>query len=160
MTFIDRRGNLCSILINSLTVFVQFGDSVFARKSVDQHRKHHYRSFIDGCPNGFISNPAQGMIFEFYPGGMYHRGDLCHCKRTLTQKNHFHSDEGGVKMIFLSFKKFPHSRKIENFNFLVFNGLHRVISTWITCKNTQIRLKMYSITCFHTYEVCDHQKSS
>ena len=61
------------------------------------------------------------MIFDFYPGGMYHRGQK-------NQKNHFHSDEGGVKMIFLIFNFFLNFTEIENLNFLDFNGLLKSVS--------------------------------
>ena len=33
-------------------------------------------TFIHECPNGFISNPVNVVILDFYPGGMYYKGDF------------------------------------------------------------------------------------
>ena len=78
VTFIRQRGDLCEIIVNPFTIFVPFRSSVLTRESVDQHGKHHHRSFIDGCTKDFVSNLTQGVIFDFYPEGVYHRDDLCH----------------------------------------------------------------------------------
>ena len=76
VTFIHQRGDLCETIMFSFTVCVQFGVSVYMRKSVKEQRKYHYISFIDVLSKGFISNPVKVVIFDFYPGGMYHRGDF------------------------------------------------------------------------------------
>ena len=79
---------------------------MYMRKSVKEQRKYHYISFIDVLSKGFISNPVKVVILTFTPGvcttGVTFclTGPLCHFK---SKKNHFHSDAGGVKMIFLSF---------------------------------------------------------
>ena len=74
VTFIHQRGDLCEIIIFSFTVFVQFGASVYTRKSVKWQRKYHYISFIYVLSKDFISNTVKIVIFDFYPGGMYNRG--------------------------------------------------------------------------------------
>ena len=87
VTFIHQRGDLCEIIIFSLTVFVPFVVYVYMRKSVKWQRKYDYTSFIDVLSKGFISNPVKGCDFDFYPGGMHNRGgnfllkcDICHFK--------------------------------------------------------------------------------
>ena len=67
VTFIHQRGDLCEIIIFSFTVFVQFGASVYMRKSVKSQRKYHYISFIYVLSKDFISNPVKVVIFDFYP---------------------------------------------------------------------------------------------
>ena len=49
---------------------------MYMRKLVKEQRKYHYTSFIDVLSKGFISNPVKVVIFDFYPGGMYHMGDF------------------------------------------------------------------------------------
>ena len=74
VTFIHQRGDLCEIIIFSFTVCVQFGVSMYMRKSVKWQRKYHYISFIYVLSKGFISNSVNVVIFDFYPGGMCNRG--------------------------------------------------------------------------------------
>ena len=149
VTFIYQMGNLCKITIISLTVFVQLGPSVFSRKSVYQHRKHMYVSFNDVLSKDFesylLEDPREWLLDN--TGVTY---------VSSNRKNHLHSYEVGVQMIFLYFKILNHSRQIENSNFRDSNGLLLLIYTWKTGNNVRIRLEMYSITCFCTYSVCDH----
>ena len=63
-----------SLYFISFTVCVQFGASVYMRKSVKSQRKYHYISFIYVLSKDFISNSVKVVIFDFYPGCMYNRG--------------------------------------------------------------------------------------
>ena len=74
VTFINQRGDLCEIIIFSLTVFVPFVVSVHMRKSVKWWRKHDCTSFIDVLSKGFISNSVKGCDFDFCTGCMHNRG--------------------------------------------------------------------------------------
>ena len=120
VTFIHQRGDLCEIIIFSLTVFVPFVVSVHMRKSVKWWRKHDCTSFIDVLSKGFISNSVKGCDFDFCTGGMHNRGgdfllkcDICHFK---------------------SKKSFSlRRRRSENdfFDFLKFKTIHVKSKIWI-----------------------------
>ena len=68
VTFIHQRGDLCEIIIFSFTVCVQFGVSMYMRKSVKWQRKYHYISFIYVLSKCFISNSVNVVILTFTPG--------------------------------------------------------------------------------------------
>ena len=141
--------NLCKIIITSPTVFVQLSHSLFSIKSVYQHRKHIYVSFNDVLCKEFGSYP----LADFQGWLMDNTGVTCESSKN---KNHLHSYAVGVQMIFLYFKILPHSRKIENSNFLDFNGMLIVTFTSKPVNIVRIPLEKYSVTCFYTYSECEH----
>ena len=152
VTFKISKNNLCNIIMNSFTVCVPLSHSPFSRKSVCQHRKHVCVSFIQVLSKDFESYSlaaSQEWLLN-------NTGVTCESPKSWNRKNHLHSYAVGVQMIFLYFKILPHSRKIENSNFLDFNGMLIVTFTSKPVNIVRIPLEKYSVTCFYTYSECEH----
>ena len=74
LLFIKGVTYVKSSYFHSLSVFNS--ESLCAWENQSRNKENIIISFIDVLSKGFISNPVKVVIFDFYPGGMYHRGDF------------------------------------------------------------------------------------